>query len=268
MRRDAGLDLVKWLAMLSMLIDHLRYLWPDAYGLFIIGRLAFPLFCLSIAANVTRTRPGELFSEGNARYLGWLLVFSLISELPYRELSPESATLNVMPTLLLGLLVAWGVHHADRNSLLLATGALVLAILFHHQLMYGLVGVILPAAFMLGLRGMRWWWLPAVLAILANSRNRWLEGWGGHTGDGGDVRYGWCRCAIWPCPVAAIQLSPSLACWTMGILVLSRSPGSHIPGEPLKGRLSASGRLQPAVSSAFGQKRPIMQRLRGLPFKA
>lgn len=122
MRRDAGLDLVKWLAMLSMLIDHLRYLWPDAYGLFIIGRLAFPLFCLSIAANVTRTRPGELFSEGNARYLGWLLVFSLISELPYRELSPESATLNVMPTLLLGLLVAWGVHHADRNSLLLATG--------------------------------------------------------------------------------------------------------------------------------------------------
>nr|WP_313405108.1 TraX family protein [Pseudomonas sp.] len=178
MRRDAGLDLVKWLAMFSMLIDHLRYLWPDAYGLFIIGRLAFPLFCLSIAANVTRTRPGELFSEGNARYLGWLLVFSLISELPYRELSPESATLNVMPTLLLGLLVAWGVHHADRNSLLLATGALVLAILFHHQLMYGLVGVILPAAFMLGLRGMRWWWLPAVLAILANSRNRWLEGWG------------------------------------------------------------------------------------------
>ena len=198
MRRDAGLDLVKWLAMLSMLIDHLRYLWPDAYGLFIIGRLAFPLFCLSIAANVTRTRPGELFSEGNARYLGWLLVFSLISELPYRELSPESATLNVMPTLLLGLLVAWGVHHADRNSLLLATGALVLAILFHHQLMYGLVGVILPAAFMLGLRGMRWWWLPAVLAILANSRNRWLEGWGAH-------RRRW-RCSLWLVPLRHLAL--------------------------------------------------------------
>ena len=25
MRRDSGLDLVKWLAMLSMLLDHLRY---------------------------------------------------------------------------------------------------------------------------------------------------------------------------------------------------------------------------------------------------
>lgn len=74
MKRDTGLDLVKWLAMLSMLLDHLRYLWPDAYGLFVVGRLAFPLFCLGIAANVARTRPGELFSEGNARYLGWLMV--------------------------------------------------------------------------------------------------------------------------------------------------------------------------------------------------
>ena len=54
MTRDAGLDLVKWLAMLSMLIDHLRYLWPDVYALFVIGRLAFPLFCLGIAANVVR----------------------------------------------------------------------------------------------------------------------------------------------------------------------------------------------------------------------
>ena len=83
MRRDAGLDRVKWLAMLSMLLDHLRDLWPDAYCLFVVGRLAFPLFCLGIAANVARTRPDGLFSEGNARYLGWLTVFSLLSELPY-----------------------------------------------------------------------------------------------------------------------------------------------------------------------------------------
>ncbi|MGQ7958011.1 TraX family protein [Pseudomonas sp. SP16.1] len=178
MKRDAGLDLVKWLAMLSMLIDHLRHLWPDAYGLFVIGRLAFPLFCLGIAANVVRTRPGELFSEGNARYLGWLLAFSLLSELPYSLLSPESATLNVMPTLSLGLLVAWGVHHADRNSLLLTVGTLAIALLLHRQLMYGVVGVMLPAAFVLGLRGARWWWLPAAMAVLANSRNRWLVEWG------------------------------------------------------------------------------------------
>jgi hypothetical protein len=167
MTRDAGLGLVKWLAMLSMLIDHLRYLWPDAYGLFVIGRLAFPLFCLGIAANVARTRSGELFSEGNARYLGWLLAFSLLSELPYRLLSPESATLNVMPTLSLGLLLAWGIHHADRNSLFLAATALVVALLLHRQLMYGVIGVTLPAACVLGLKGVRWWLLPAALAMFA-----------------------------------------------------------------------------------------------------
>lgn len=169
MKRDAGLDLVKWLAMLSMLIDHLRYLWPDAYGLFVIGRLGFPLFCLGIATNVVRTQSGELFSESNARYLGWLLAFSLLSELPYRLLSPESATLNVMPTLSLGLLVAWGVHHADRKSLLIATSALVVALLLHRQLMYGVIGVMLPAAFVIGLKAVRWWPLPVALAVLANN---------------------------------------------------------------------------------------------------
>ncbi|CAE6952344.1 conserved protein of unknown function [Pseudomonas marincola] len=57
--RDANLDLIKWLAMLTMLLDHLRYLWPQAADwLFIIGRLAFPLFCLGIAANVARPRSG------------------------------------------------------------------------------------------------------------------------------------------------------------------------------------------------------------------
>lgn len=178
MKRDAGLDLVKWLAMLSMLIDHLRYLWPDAYALFVIGRLAFPLFCLGIAANVVRTQSGELFSESNARYLSWLLAFSLLSELPYRLLSPESVTLNVMPTLSLGLLVAWGVHHADRNSMLIAASALVVALLLHRQFMYGVIGVMLPAACVLGLKGGRWWLLPAALAVLANSRNRWLVEWG------------------------------------------------------------------------------------------
>lgn len=174
MRREAGLDLVKWLAMLSMLLDHLRYLWPDAYGLFVIGRLAFPLFCLGIAANVTRTQPGELASDGNARYLGWLTAFSVLSEVPYRLLSPDSATFNVMPTLLLGLLVAWGVHHGNRSSVQLAAAALICSVLMHQHLMYGAIGVLLPAAFVLGLKGLRWWWLPAALAVLANGRNRWV----------------------------------------------------------------------------------------------
>jgi len=44
--------------------------------------------------------------------------------------------------------------------------------------MYGVIGVTLPAACVLGLKGVRWWLLPAALAVLANSRNRWFVEWG------------------------------------------------------------------------------------------
>ena len=79
-----------------------------------------------------------------------------------------------MPTLLLGLLVAWGVHHGERSGLLLAAATVLIATLLHQQLMYGVLGVLLPAAFVQGLKGLRWWCLPAALAVLANGRNRWF----------------------------------------------------------------------------------------------
>ncbi|MFP5424005.1 MAG: TraX family protein [Gammaproteobacteria bacterium] len=176
--RDANLDLVKWLAMLTMLLDHLRYVWPDTEWLFIVGRLAFPLFCLGIAANVARSQSAALYSDANARYLGWMAGFALISELPYRLLSSDSSTLNVMPSLLLGLLIAWGVHHRGREGLLLALSGVSVALLMHERLMYGVFGALLPAALLLAIQrpGLAWL-LPAALCVLANSRHRWLTEW-------------------------------------------------------------------------------------------
>jgi len=173
--RNGSLDLIKWVAMVTMLMDHLRYLWPDAHWLFVIGRMAYPLFCLGIATNVARTRVGDLYTDSNVHYLGWLLAFSVISELPYRMLSPLSSTLNVMPTLMLGLLLAWGLHHRDRPSLCLALATLMIATVLHSRLMYGAFGVLLPAALLFDLqRSWGWWLLPAAMAALANSHNRWL----------------------------------------------------------------------------------------------
>ena len=117
-RRDAALDLLKWLAMLSMFIDHLRFVWPELAWAFVPGRLAFPFFCLAVAANVRR---GVL----SWRYLLWLVVFALLSEWPYRLLVGNSATLNILPTLALGLLIAQGVAHDQmraRGLALLALG--------------------------------------------------------------------------------------------------------------------------------------------------
>lgn len=173
--RSAGLDLVKWTAMLTMVADHLRFLWADADGLFVLGRLAFPLFCLAIAVNVGRARAGALYTRGNLRYLGLMLVFAVLSEPAYRWLDIGSPTFSVMPTLVLGLLVAWGVHHPLRPARLLGFAGLLAGWLCSEQLMYGLPGVLLPGAWLMARKlGGAAWSLPCLLAMGGNLTNSWL----------------------------------------------------------------------------------------------
>ena len=166
-RRDGALDLLKWLALLSMVLDHLRYVGYSIDILFAPGRLAFPWFCLAMAANLARmgvSRAGTPW-----RYLLWLVVFSAISEIPYRLFMPAPDTLNVLPTLVLGLLVARGWQQQTLESRLLALGALVLAALFPERLMFGFFGVLLPLAMLLVTR--RPWYyslLPGVVGLAAN----------------------------------------------------------------------------------------------------
>ena len=106
--RNSAQDLIKWLAMITMVIDHTRYLFPAAEWLFIPGRFAFPFFALAMAMNIARAPVDSVITEGNSRYLLWLMVFTLLSEVPYRWLSWSSGTASIMPTLMLGLLVALG----------------------------------------------------------------------------------------------------------------------------------------------------------------
>lgn len=174
--RSAGLDLVKWTAMLTMVADHLRFLWPDADGLFVLGRLAFPLFCLAIAVNVGRGRAEALYTRGNLRYVVLMLVFAGLSEPVYRWLDSGSPTFSVMPTTVLGLLVAWGVHHSLRSARVIGLASLLAGWLFSEQLMYGLAGVMLPGAWLMARsKGGAAWLLPCLLAMGGNLTNSWLR---------------------------------------------------------------------------------------------
>ncbi|OLS63567.1 TraX family protein [Pseudomonas putida] len=168
MARSASLDLLKWLAIVTMIGDHLRYLWPEQDWLFVTGRLAFPFFCLALAANVARS------AVVRWRYLGWFVGFSLLSEVPYRWLDNGSMTLNVMPTLGLGLLIAWGVHLRTRATAAMAFLAAITATLASEWLMYGLPGVLLPAALLMALKDGRFAWLAGFLAMAGNFTNSWL----------------------------------------------------------------------------------------------
>lgn len=160
--RDAALDLLKWLAMLSMFVDHLRFVWPELAWAFVPGRLAFPFFCLAVAANVRR---GVL----SWRYLAWLLMFALLSEWPYRLLVDNSTTLNILPTLALGLLIAQGVAHDQARVRGLALLALGVAWWGQQHLMFGFFGALLPTACLLALsRRGGWYLLAGMFAVLAN----------------------------------------------------------------------------------------------------
>lgn len=167
--RDGALDLLKWLALLSMVLDHLRYVGLSLDGLYVPGRLAFPWFCLAIAANLHRMR--NVAVTGQWRYLGWLVLFSVISEVPYRLFIDDVDTLNVLPTLALGLLVARGWQQKALVDRGLALIALAVAAVFSARLMFGFFGVLLPLAMLVVFR--RPWYFSVLPGLLCVAANQW-----------------------------------------------------------------------------------------------
>lgn len=176
--RSRGIDLIKWIAMVTMVLDHVRFISPSLMGLFVPGRLAFPLFALAMALNVYRQRSEIFFSAANFRYLTLLLSAALVSEVPYKlAFGAHAVTLNILPTLVLGLLVAWGVHYRTWGSAIVAILAAITAVLAHTSLNYGLLGVLLPASLILALRGSTWTLIiPAALCFFMTSGSGRLEG--------------------------------------------------------------------------------------------
>ena len=152
-----------------MLLDHLRYVGYSADWLYVPGRLAFPWFCLAMAANLARERTTTTGSQW--RYLGWLLLFSAVSEVPYRMFIPHPDTLNVLPTLALGLLVVRGWQQPVLASRLLAAGAVLLATFFSQRLMFGFFGVLLPWVMLLVFR--RPWYFALVAGLVCLGANQW-----------------------------------------------------------------------------------------------
>jgi hypothetical protein len=180
--RDRTLDMLKWLAMLSMVLDHLRYVGWSADWLYVPGRLAFAWFCLAIAANVRRAMTHAIRPSLDWKYLLWLAVFSVIAELPYRlYMAGDVTTLNVMPTLVLGLLVAQGVANRSWPMRIMGIAALGVGVAFAPHLMFGAFGVLLPTAFLLVMRGSLWLAvLPGIVCLLSNEWPKIIDGmlWG------------------------------------------------------------------------------------------
>ncbi len=76
-------DLLKIIAMVTMLIDHMGVLLFPDYQIFrTIGRIAFPIFAFYLAM-------GYAFTSDKKKYALRLLIFGLISQIPYFFLNSE-----------------------------------------------------------------------------------------------------------------------------------------------------------------------------------
>ncbi|SOQ15091.1 TraX family protein [Pseudomonas syringae group genomosp. 3] len=205
--RNKALDLLKWLAMLSMVLDHLRYVGWSIDFLYVPGRFAFPWFCLAIAVNLSRRSAALVAPRVQWRYLGWLLAFAALSEIPYRLFMADATVLNVMPTLLLGLLIAQGWQHRNVTTRVMAIVALLLAAVFQQHLMFGFAGVLLPLVFVLVLQKRLWYAaFPAVFCLAGNAWSQMFAG------------------AAWADPVSVGSIIACALAPVLGIALLRTKP--------------------------------------------
>lgn len=130
---------LKVIAMITMLIDHAGIAlvfhipsWNPYYQIFRdIGRIAFPIYCFLLIEGFLHTR-------NRWNYARSIFILALLSELPYDLVINAGRSIwhsqNVMFTLLIGLLVIWGLERCQNRfylQVLISGGGLFLAYLMH-----------------------------------------------------------------------------------------------------------------------------------------
>lgn len=119
---------LKLIALCTMFIDHMGYtLFPGVLWLRCIGRVAFPIFCFLVAE-------GCIYTHDRKKYAARLLVFALLSEIPFNLMNRGTVWdpyhQNVLWTLLFGALVCWLVDwalHKRTPAAFVLTGAAMVA---------------------------------------------------------------------------------------------------------------------------------------------
>ena len=116
---------LKIIAVLSMVTDHCAYYLLDgntwAYEVMrCFGRIAFPVFAFLVAEGFAHTR-------NRMRYFLSLLLFAVISEVPWYLLNGADGTHNVMFTLVLGVLALAAFERFREHRVLCCCSLLLMA---------------------------------------------------------------------------------------------------------------------------------------------
>lgn len=164
---SAGLHI---LAMGLMLLDHIwATMAMDQYWLTCVGRIAFPIFAFMVVEGYFHTRNLK-------KYLLRLLVFALISEIPFDLMMGGTAFgpfhQNVLWTFLLGLLMIMWIERVRKKGKLWATvlvsiGACLVGYLAGLLLMVDYFGAgVLTVLVFYFFRGRKWWCFAGQLVCL------------------------------------------------------------------------------------------------------
>lgn len=111
--RSSKNDVLKLIAMLTMLIDHIGVLFfPEIRFLRTIGRIAFPIFTYQLAIGYQKT-------HSRLNYAKRLSIFAVVSQIPYTFLSKGAVAhvlhFNVLFLFLYGLLILF-LHDTALNT--------------------------------------------------------------------------------------------------------------------------------------------------------
>ena len=160
---------LKVIACVTMLLDHIGAVFVPGYGLRIIGRLAFPVYCFLLAEGMAHTRDVR-------KYGLRLAIGALLSEIPFDLLFFGGFTWghqSVMVTLLLGYGMTLWVRRMPRLGLVAVIVCALAADVLNTD--YGAMGVMMIALFT-WTRALedRLGWQAVGLAVLC-----WLKGGAG-----------------------------------------------------------------------------------------
>lgn len=141
--------MIKLMAAVLMLIDHIGFVFfPDVLAWRIIGRLSMPMFAYCLARGYEHIR----MKLGLPRYYKRLLIFSAVSQLPYRFMTGGDM-LNIGATWFFALAVLsladktrWKWIDYQASIILTSIGAVlsVIVVLNLAETDYGIYGILLP----------------------------------------------------------------------------------------------------------------------------
>lgn len=136
---------IKLVAVVCMLVDHVAWAWvpvdsPAGILMHIIGRVTMPIMAFMVAE-------GYIHTHDFKRYVGRLLIFALVSDIPFMVFERSNLNHDVMFTLFFGLVGIWFVDHAPKFYIAIFAVFMMMTAALYLRVDWSFIGVLLCLVF-------------------------------------------------------------------------------------------------------------------------